>query len=168
MCSPRLLAKGLPYSFPFPEQVFFGGTLQARQAANWYAMDSTIINTLLLASVRLGFTRLLRMGSIRAVTRWLFQMLSRLPGGTNDVCALAEVQGPECTWCVSLTSHQESRTTALCALPMIQALYEQHVKQPGVWLPEQVTDPTAYLQTLSDLGLEVQTFSKEEKGKSIL
>ena len=48
------------YGFPFPEQAFIASTLQVKQAANWYAIDSATINTLLLASVRLGFTGLLR------------------------------------------------------------------------------------------------------------
>jgi len=158
---PPPYGRKLAYSFPFPEQAFFAGTLQAKQAANWYAMESAAINTLLLASVRLGFTRLLRKESIRGVTRWLFQQLSRLPGRKDDVCALAEAQGPNGTWRVSLTSHQESKTTALCALPIVGALYEGRLARPGVWLPEQVVDPTVYLHALIDLGLEVQILSKE-------
>lgn len=158
---PPPYGRKLSYGFPFPEQTFFTETLQAKQAANWYAMDSAAINTLLLAAVRLGFTRLLRKEGIRAVTRWLFQQLSRLPGGKDDVCALAEVQGPNGIWQVSLIGHQESKTTALCALPMVEALYEGRLARPGVWLPEQVVDPTVYLQALTDLGLEVQIFPKE-------
>jgi saccharopine dehydrogenase (NAD+, L-lysine forming) len=153
---PSPYGRKLAYQFPFPEQAFFAETLQIRQAANWYVMDSAVINTLLLASVRLGFTGLLRKKSIRGVTRRLFQLLSRLPGGKDDVCALAEAQGPNGTWRVSLISHQESKTTALCALPMLQALYEGKLERPGVWLPEQVVDPTVYLHALTDLGLEVQ------------
>jgi len=83
------------YRFPFPEQAFFAETLQAKQAANWYTMESAAINTLLLASVRLGFTRLLRKERVRVATRWLFQQLSRLPGRKDDVCALVEAQGPK-------------------------------------------------------------------------
>jgi hypothetical protein len=124
-------------------------------------MDSAAINTLLAAAVRLGLTRLLRHAGVRATTRWLFQQFSRLPGGKDDVCALAEAQGPNGTWRVSLTSHQESKTTALCALPIVEALYEGKLARPGVWLPEQVVDPTVYLHALTDLGLEVQILSKE-------
>jgi saccharopine dehydrogenase-like NADP-dependent oxidoreductase len=158
---PPPYGRKLAYRFPFPEQAFFAETLQAKQAANWYAMESAAINTLLLASVRLGFTRLLRKESIRGVTHWVFRQLSRLPGGKDDVCALAEAQGPNGTWRVSLTSHQESKTTALCALPIVEALYEGKLAQSGVWLPEQVVDPTVYLHALTDLGLEVQILSKE-------
>jgi len=158
---PPPYGRKLAYGFPFPEQAFFAETLRAKQAANWYAMDSVAVNTLLLGSVRLGFTRLLRKESIRGVTRWLFQQLSRLPGGKDDVCALAEVQGPNGTWRVSLTGHQESKITALCALPLIEALYEGKLARPGVWLPEQVFDSTAYLHALTDLGLEVQILSNE-------
>ncbi len=165
MGSGKILPFGrkLTYGFPFPEQAFFAETLQARQAANWYAMESAAINTLLMASVRLGFTRLLRKESVRVAMRWLFQQLSRLPGGKDDVCALAEAQGPNGTWRVSLTSHRESKTTALCALPMVGALYEGRLDQPGVWLPEQVVDPTVYLHALTDLGLEVQILSKDDR-----
>ncbi len=165
MGSGKILPFGrkLTYGFPFPEQAFFAETLQARQAAYWYAMESAAINTLLMASVRLGFTRLLRKESVRVAMRWLFQQLSRLPGGKDDVCVLAEAQGPNGTWRVSLTSHRESKTTALCALPMVGALYEGRLDQPGVWLPEQVVDPTVYLHALTDLGLEVQILSKDER-----
>ena len=145
------------YRYPFPEQAFFAETLQVKQAANWYAMDSAAINILLLASVRLGFTRLLGQESIRGVTRWAFRQLSRLPGGRDDVCALAEAQGPNGTWRVSLTSHQESKTTALCALPIVEALYEGKLALPGVWLPEQVVDPRVYVHALTDLGLDIAT-----------
>ena len=162
---PPPYGRKLTYSFPFPEQAFFAETLQARQAANWYAMDSAAINTLLLASVRLGFTRLLRKERVRVATRWLFQRLSRLPGGKDDVCALAEAQGSNGTWRVSLTGHQESKTTALCALPMVEALVDGRLDQPGVWLPEQVIDPTAYLHALTGLGLEVQILSNDERAK---
>jgi saccharopine dehydrogenase (NAD+, L-lysine forming) len=158
---PPPYGRKLAYRFPFPEQVFFAETLQAKQAANWYAMDSAAINILLLASVRLGFTRLLRKESIRGVMRRMFQQLSRLPGGKDDVCALAEAQGPNGTWRVSLTGHQESKITALCALPFIEAFYEGKRARPGVWLPEQVIDPTTYLHALTDLGLKVQILSKE-------
>ena len=154
------------YRFPFPEQVFFAETLQAKQSANWYTMESAAINTLLLASVRLGFTRLLRKERIRVATRWLFQQLSRLPGRKDDVCALVEAQGPGGTWRVSLTSHQESKTTALCALPIVEALYEGRLARPGVWLPEQVVDPTVYLHALIDLGLEVQILSREGSART--
>lgn len=158
---PSPYGRKLAYRFPFPEQAFFAETLRAKRAANWYAMDSVAVNTLLLGSVHLGFTRLLRKESIRGVTRWLFQQLSRLPGGKDDVCALAEVQGPNGTWRVSLTGHQESKITVLCALPLIEALYEGKLARPGVWLPEQVFDSTAYLHALTDLGLEVQILSNE-------
>jgi saccharopine dehydrogenase (NAD+, L-lysine forming) len=162
---PLPYGRKLAYRFPFPEQAFFAETLQAKQAANWYAMDSAAINTLLAAAVRLGLTRLLRHAGVRATTRWLFQQLSRLPGGKDDVCALAEAQGPNGTWRVSLTSHQESKTTALCTLPIVEALFEGRLDQPGVWLPEQVVDPTVYLHALTDLGLEVQILSKDERDK---
>jgi saccharopine dehydrogenase-like NADP-dependent oxidoreductase len=106
--------------FPFPEQAFFTETFQTRHAANWYAMDNTAINRLLAALVRLGLTRLFRKESIRAVTRLFFQRLSQLLGGKDDVYALAEAQGPDGTWRVSLTGHQESKTTALCACPWLR------------------------------------------------
>lgn len=162
---PPPYGRKLTYRFPFPEQAFFAETLQAKQAANWYTMDSTAINALLLVLVRLGFTRLLRKERIRGVTRWAFQQLSRLPGGKDDVCALAEAQGPNGPWRVSLTSHQESKTTALCALPMVETLYEGRLARPGVWLPEQVIDPAVYLHALTDLGLEVQILSNEGSEK---
>ena len=143
------------YRYPFPEQAFFAETLQVKQAANWYTMDNAAINLLLLASVRLGFARLLGQEHVRRVTRWAFRQLSRLPGGRDDVCALAEAQGPEGTWRVSLTSHQESKTTALCTLPLVEALYEGKLARLGVWLPEQVIDPRAYAHALSDPGFEL-------------
>jgi saccharopine dehydrogenase-like NADP-dependent oxidoreductase len=62
---------------------------------------------------------------------------------------------------VSLASRQESKTTALCALPMIEALYEGRLDQPGVWLPEQAIDPTPYLHALTNLGMDIQILSKE-------
>jgi saccharopine dehydrogenase-like NADP-dependent oxidoreductase len=158
---PSPYGRKLVYRFPFPEQAFFAETLQVRQAANWYTMGSATIDALLFILVRMGFIRLLKKKSIRAATHWAFQQLSRLPGGKDDVCALAEAQGPNGTWQVSLTSHQESKTTALCALPMIEALYEGRLARPGVWLPEQVVDPPVYLHALSDLGLSVQILSQE-------
>jgi saccharopine dehydrogenase (NAD+, L-lysine-forming) len=158
---PPPYGRKLTYRFPFPEQAFFAETLQAKQAANWYTMGSIAINLFLAAAVRLGLTRLLRSAGVRVATRWAFQQLSRLPGGKDDVCALAEAQGPNGTWRVSLISHQESKTTALCALPMVEALYEGRLARPGVWLPEQVVDPTVYLHALTDLGLSVQILSRE-------
>jgi saccharopine dehydrogenase-like NADP-dependent oxidoreductase len=88
----------LAYRFPFPEQVFFPETLQTKQAANWYVMNSAAINVFLAVAVRLGLTRLLRHAAVRAAARWFFQLLSRLPGGKDDVCALAEAQGSGGTW----------------------------------------------------------------------
>jgi len=62
---------------------------------------------------------------------------------------------------VSLTSHQEAKITALCTLPIVEALHEGRLARPGVWLPEQVVDPTVYLHALIDLGLEVLIRSRE-------
>jgi saccharopine dehydrogenase (NAD+, L-lysine forming) len=162
---PSPYGRKLAYRFPFPEQAFFAETLQAQQAANWYTMGSAVVDRLLAVAVRLGLTRLLRSAGVRGATRWVFQQLSRVPGGKDDVCALAEAQGPNGTWRVSLASHQESKTTALCALPLVEALYEGRLARPGVWLPEQVVDPTAYLRALTELGLQVQVLSTEESGE---
>lgn len=43
---------------------------------------------------------------------------------------------------------------------MAQVLYEEKLDRPGVWLPEQIIDPTSYLSALTELGLHVQAISQ--------
>ena len=141
---PPPIGRKLGYRFPFPEQAFFGETLGAGEADNWYAMDSDLTSRLLAAAVSLGLGRVL--GSSRprrAVARPLGRS-ARVPGGRDEVCALVEVRGPRGRRRAALLSSKESETTVRCALPFDVSLVEGGIPM-GVWLPEQVVDAGSYL-----------------------
>ncbi|MQA87441.1 MAG: hypothetical protein GEV03_23150 [Streptosporangiales bacterium] len=153
---PPPVGRKLAYRFPFPEQAFFAETLGADAADNWYAMDINLASRLLAGGVRLGIGRAMRSPGARRAAARLLDWTARIPGGRDDVCALAEVSGPRGLHRAALLSRKESETTARCAVPMVVSLVEGKIPA-GVWLPEQVLDARKYLDSLAADGMRVLT-----------
>jgi saccharopine dehydrogenase (NAD+, L-lysine-forming) len=139
---PPPLGERTAYLFPFSDQVFFPETLGARTALSRLALDPPWLGTLLSALVGLRVTAMLRRraGAEERLQR-LTARLQRRYEGRDFYGVAVEVHGALGRVRVSLVGHGQASGTAIGAAAVVRALAEGEVRQPGIWLAEQVVLP---------------------------
>src|SRR5215213_8877431 len=147
---PPPLGGRTAYPFPFSDQVFFPETLGARTALSRLALDPPWVGTLLSTLVRLGVTSAMRRsaGSQERLQR-LISWLQRRHEGRDWYGALVEVRGARGSVQASLVGRGQATGTAIGAAAVVRALAEGEVKQPGIWLAEQVVPPGPFFERLA-------------------
>ena len=148
------LGERTAYVFPFSDQVFFPKTLGARTALSRLALDPPWLGTLLSKLVRLGVASAMRRreGSQERVQR-LISWLQRRHEGRDWYGALVEVRGARGSVRAGLVGRGQATGTAIGAAAVVRALAEGEVKQPGIWLAEQVIPPGPFFERLAVRGL---------------
>ena len=151
---PPPLGGRTAYLFPFSDQVFFPETLGARTALSRLALDPPWVGTLLSTLVRLGVTSAMRRsaGSQERLQR-LISWLQRRHEGRDWYGALVEVRGARGSVQASLVGRGQATGTAIGAAAVVRALAEGEVKQPGIWMAEQVVLPGPFFERLAVRGL---------------
>ena len=155
---PPPLSERRAYLFPFSDQVFFPETLGARTALSRLVLEPPWLGMLLLALVRLRVTAVLRRraGSQEQLQR-LNTWLQRRYEGRDWYGVVVEVEGTRGQIRVSLVGRGQASGTAIGAAAVVRALLKGEVKQPGIWLAEQVVPPESFFEHLAARGL-VPTF----------
>src|SRR5215217_9373717 len=155
---PPPLSERRAYLFPFSDQVFFPETLGARTALSRLVLEPPWLGMLLSALVRLRVTAVLRRraGSQEQLQR-LNTWLQRRYEGRDWYGVVVEVEGTRGQIRVSLVGRGQASGTAIGAAAVVRALLKGEVKQPGIWLAEQVVPPESFFEHLAARGL-VPTF----------
>ena len=169
---PPPLGRRVAYLFPFSDQVFFPKTLGARTALSRLALEPPWLGALLSVLLRLGATAMLgrRAGAQERVQR-LGAWLRRRYEGRNWYGIVVEVEGTRGTLRASLVGRGQATGTAIGAAAVVRALAEGEVKQPGIWLVEEVVAPESFFEHLGARGLVLTVETLEgsplvEHGKS--
>jgi len=151
---PQPLGERTAYLFPFSDQVFFPETLGARTALSRLALDPPWLGTLLSALVGLRVTAMLRRreGAEERLQR-LIAWLQRRYEGRDFYGVVVDVHGARGRVRISLVGHGQASGTAICAAAVVRALAEGEVRQPGIWLAEQVVLPGPFFERLATRGL---------------
>ena len=151
---PQPLGERTAYLFPFSDQVFSPETLGARTALSRLALDPPWLGTLLSALVGLRVTAMLRRREgaeerLQRLTAWL----QRRYEGRDFYGVVVEVHGARGRVRISLVGHGQASGTAIGASAVVRALAEGEVRQPGIWLAEQVVLPGPFFERLATRGL---------------
>jgi saccharopine dehydrogenase-like NADP-dependent oxidoreductase len=151
---PPPLGERTAYLFPFSDQVFFPETRGARTALSRLALDPPWLGKLLSALVELRVTAMLpwRAGAeerLQRLTAWL----QRRYEGRDFYGVAVEVHGARGGVRVSLVGRGQASGTAIGAAAVVRALAEGEVRQPGIWLAEQVVLPGPFFERLATCGL---------------
>jgi len=154
---PQPLGEKTAYLFPFSDQVFYPETLGTRTAVTRLVLEPPWLGTLLSALVRLRVTALLRRraGSQEQLQR-LNTWLQRRYEGRDWYGVVVEVEGARGQIRVSLVGRGQANGTAIGAAAVVRALVEGEVKQPGIWLAEQVVPPESFFERLAARGLALR------------
>src|SRR5215207_9748351 len=151
---PPPLGERTAYLFPFSDQVFFPQTLGARTALSRLALDPLWAGTLLSTLVRLGFSSAMRRraGSEERLQRLISWLRSRHEG-RDWYGALVEVRGERGSVKAGLVGRGQATGTAIGAAAVVHALAQGEIKQPGIWLAEEVVPPGPFFERLATRGL---------------
>jgi len=151
---PPPLGEKTAYLFPFSDQVFFPETLGTRTALSRLVLEPPWLGKLLSALVRLRVTTVLRRraGSQERVQR-LMARLQRRYRGRDWYGVVVDVRGARGRVRASLVGRAQATGTAIGASAVVRVLAEGEVKQPGIWLAEQVVLPGPFFEHLAARGL---------------
>jgi saccharopine dehydrogenase (NAD+, L-lysine-forming) len=151
---PPPLGKRTAYPFPFSDQVFFPKTLGAHTALSRLALEPAWLGALLAVLARLRVTTMLgRRGGAEERVRRLNAWLRRRYEGRDWYGVAVEVEGARSRVRASLVGRGQALGTATGAAAVVRALAEEEVKQPGIWLAEEVVAPESFFGHLATRGL---------------
>lgn len=140
------------YTMPFRDQLYYPSTLGAKTAIARIALDPPWLGDALGVLLRVGLRRLLRGGSKGSVKELIGKLRSRYAG--RDTYALVvEVRRGQRMIRSTIAGTQQAEATALGVGAIAEALWHREVERPGVWLAEQVIDPTRFLERLAAHGI---------------
>ena len=147
---PPPLGEKTAYLFPFSDQVFFPETLGARTAVTRLVLEPPWLGKLLSVLVRLRITAALgrREGAEERVQR-LMARLQRRYRGRDWYGVVVDVRGASGRVRASLVGRGQASGTAIGASAVVRALAEGEVKEPGIWLVEQVVPPGPFFERLA-------------------
>ncbi len=146
------------YRFPMPDQFFFPETLGVSTAGSWLAFQPAWINLSLAALSHSRAIRLLRWRMMRQAIAKAVIWAESAFHGRKQVKAIVQASGSAGTVHLTVSGCGQSKATAASALVMARMLRDGPMSPPGVWLPEQVVEPSPYFQSLAELGWSVKRY----------
>jgi saccharopine dehydrogenase (NAD+, L-lysine-forming) len=151
---PQPLGGKTAYLFPFSDQVFFPETLGAQTALSRLVLEPPWLGKLLSMLIRLRITAVLRRreGAEQRVQRLMTRLQSRYRG-RDWYGVVVDVRGARGRIRASLVGRGQATGTAIGASAVVRALAEGEVKQPGIWLAEQVVLLGPFFERLATCGL---------------
>ena len=151
---PPPLGRRTAYLFPFSDQVYFPNTLGARTALTRLALEPPWLGALLSVLLRLRVTAILgRRAGAKERVRRLGAWLGRRYEGRDWYGIVVEVEGAQGRVRASLVGRGQATGAAIGAAAVVRALAEGEVKQPGIWLAEEVVAPGSFFERLAACGL---------------
>ena len=151
---PAPIGKRRGYLFPFSDQVFYPRTMGARTAITRLALEPPSVGWLGAALVGAGAGRLLARAAARQRFSSLIRRLHGLHVGRDLVAMVVDVTGAKRVR-ATFVGRVQAAATALGAALIARAL-ETEVRDPGVWLPEQVLNAVDFLRQITKRGWSVE------------
>jgi len=165
---PQPLGEKTAYLFPFSDQVFYPETLGTRTAVTRLVLEPPWLGKLLSVLVRLQITAALRRreGAEERLQR-LNTWLQRRYEGHDWFGVVVDVRGASGRVRASLVGRGQATGTAIGATAVVRALAEGEVKQPGIWMAEQVVPPGPFFERLAGHGLLPTVEAQLEASRSV-
>jgi saccharopine dehydrogenase-like NADP-dependent oxidoreductase len=146
------------YLFPFSDQVLYPRTTGARTVLTRLSIDPPRLGRLLAFMVRTRIAGIVARQPVRS-------MLARLrQRDTNEAAApyalRVDVAHGQRTATAMLTGRGQAQATATGTAALVRCLAMGEIAEPGAWMPDQVIDPTPYLQRLARAGIHVELVTR--------
>jgi short subunit dehydrogenase-like uncharacterized protein len=143
------------YLFPFSDQVLYPRTMRARTVLTRLAIEPAWLGRSLSMLVRSGISQLF---AIAALRRLIAKMRRNRPSNESAHFALrVDVRRNARKACATLLGRTQADAAAAGAAGVVRALIDGRVLQAGVWMPEQVVDPSLFFAHLEKKGLCVKS-----------
>jgi len=142
------------YLFPFSDQVLYPRTMGAKTVVTRLSLEPPRLGRLLAVVLRIGAARLLAVDRVR---RTLVAHRGKKAGRDEPQFALrVDVAHRTQSASGTLLGGAQADAAAIGASSTIRALMEGEITSSGVWMPEQVIDPTRFFSRLAEHSLHVQ------------
>jgi saccharopine dehydrogenase-like NADP-dependent oxidoreductase len=150
---PSPFGRRRSYLFPFSDQVLYPVTMGAETVVTRLAIEPARLARLLAAVVRIGAARLLEGERVRHA---LAGRRSHHRPHTGAQFALrVDVTCKGRSAHATLVGPAQADAAAAGASGTVRSLMEDEVSKPGVWMPDQVINPSAFFAHLTKQGLNV-------------
>jgi len=147
------------YLFPFSDQVLYPRTLGARTVLTRLALEPAGLARLLAASIRVGAMHLLEREGVRhALVR---RRPRRAPGENTRFALRVDVTHDGRSAHATLLGRAQADAAAAGASGTVRSLMADEVSDPGVWMPEQVMNPSRFFSHLARYGLIVDDVPRD-------
>jgi saccharopine dehydrogenase-like NADP-dependent oxidoreductase len=143
------------YVFRFSDQGLYPRTMGAKTALTRLSLEPPRLGRLLAVVLRIGAVRLLELDRVR---RTLVAHRGKSNGSEHEpqFALRVDVAHGARSASATLAAGAQADAAAIGASSTIRALMEGEVTAPGVWMPEQVIDPTRFFSRLAEHGLRVE------------
>ena len=143
------------YLFPFSDQVLYPRTMRANTVLTRLSLEPPRLARLLAIVRRIGAVRLLEFDRVR---RTLTAQHEESKARKNDpqFALRVDVTRGARSASATLVGGAQADAAAIGASSTIRALMEGEITAPGVWMPEQVIDPTRFFSSLAKHGFHVE------------
>jgi saccharopine dehydrogenase-like NADP-dependent oxidoreductase len=145
---PPPIGRRTAYSIPFRDQLYYPVTLGAQTAIARLALDPPRLGAALAKATKLGGRAWARRQNGHGALGGLVERLRRRYANRDGFALVVDVRGGDRTVRSTLVGRFQARATAVGAAAIMTALVAGEVKEPGVWLAEQVIDPQPFLARL--------------------
>jgi saccharopine dehydrogenase-like NADP-dependent oxidoreductase len=143
------------YLFPFSDQVLYPRTMGAKTVVTRLSLEPPRLSRLLSVVIGIGAVTLLELDRVRR-TIVARRGKSRERKDEPQFALRVDVAHGTRSASATLVGGAQADAAAIGASSTIRALLEGEVGTPGVWMPEQVIDPTRFFSRLAEHGLRVE------------
>lgn len=149
---PPPLGARTAYLFPWSDVVYYPKTLGVSSAVGRFALEPAWGGAL-AAWIARGARRSLSGSRFLGGEGGAIHRLQRLYAGHNRFALVVRARGKGRMMKMSLSGRTQADATAAGAAEFVRALASGEIKQPGVWLPEQVISHERFFAALALQGL---------------
>lgn len=150
---PEPVGRRRAYTMPFRDQLYYPETLGAKIAVARIALDPPWLSSVLSTLLRVGLRDALKRGGSRRAVHRLIEKLRDRYSGRDQYALVVEVRGAGRMIRSTVVGRQQAAVTAVGVGAIVEAIWSREVKEPGVWLAEQVIAPEPFLARLATHGI---------------
>ena len=151
---PEPLGQRRAYVFPWSDVVFYPKTLGASTAIGRFALDPPWVGNFASWIARAGVRGWLQRPGFLQGNRHAMDRVKRLYTGRDRFALVVTTRSRERTMRMSLAGRHQADATAAGAAELARALVRDEVREPGVWLPEQVISHDRFFAALAQRGFK--------------
>ena len=144
------------YLFPWSDVAFYPKTLGARTALGWLALEPAWVGRVAAALLRSRARSWLERPAAMRRVHGAVERLRHASGEQDRFALVVSAESGERALRASLAGRHEADATAAAACELASSLATGAIRDPGVWLPEQVVEPERFFDALFELGWKVE------------